>query len=181
MPGHERSFTSGRRGNPVPSRDAWRERLRAFVEPEPVQWMVVAEEPDRRNHTMPIVFPMICTLPLVPGSGLPIVLVPTAIGQMLAHTSLGTAIVAASTRRPLFAQHFTHWNHAAAFLALCLMAGAFTGTAAVEEFLKGMPENESGEAPMAGGSESAPPAGPGIPKHAWAPAARGTISDGKKA
>lgn len=90
------------------------------------------------------------------GPGLPIVLVPTAIGRVLAHTSLGTAIVAASTRRSFFAQRFTRRDHATAFPALRLVAGASTDIAAVEGFLKGMPETEPEEAPVAGGSRSAP-------------------------
>lgn len=90
------------------------------------------------------------------GPGLRIVLVPTAIGQVLAHTSLGTAIVAASTRRSFFAQRFTRRDHATAFPALRLVAGASTDTAVVKGFLKGIPDDEPAKAPVAGESQSAP-------------------------
>ena len=79
---------------------------------------------------------------LLVAAALPPVLVPPALSQLLLYASLGATIVAALRRERVLARHLTHWDQAAALLALSLTAGAFTDLASVGAFL----ETSAGEA-----------------------------------
>ena len=97
---------------------------------------------DPRNRRALVTLLLLCTVMLFLVSGLPPVLVPAALSQMLAYGSLGALIVAAVRREPLFGDHLSHWDQGAALLALGVLAGAFTDGASVGAFL----ESVSGEA-----------------------------------
>lgn len=117
---------------------------------EPDDRQAAALERERRNRNMLVVLLLLCSVALFLVSSLPAALIPPALSQMLALASLGAAIVAAVRRERLLAEHFTHWDQAAALLALSLFVGTLTDAAAVGAFLESaalMPAAEPAAAP----------------------------------
>lgn len=121
---------------------------------EPDDRQAAAVERGRRNRNMLVALLLLCSVALFLVSSLPAVLIPPALSQMLAFASLGAAIVAAVRRERLMVEHFTHWDQAAALLALSLFVGGLTDAAAVGAFL------ESPLLDPVAGSPAALPAGP---------------------
>lgn len=102
---------------------------------EPDQQGPIGEAREQRNRNALVAFLLVCSAILFLVSGLPSVLVAPALGQLLALVSFGAAVLALLRREGLLADRVTHWDQAAAFLALSLLASMLTDTAAVTEFL----------------------------------------------
>lgn len=95
----------------------------------------VSDPRDQRNRNALIVFFLVCSGILLLASGAPAVLIAPALSQLFSFASLAATFVAVVGRERLFADHLTHWDQAAAFLALSLLAGAFADPAAIGEFM----------------------------------------------
>lgn len=95
----------------------------------------VSDPRDQRNRNALIVFFLVCSGILLLASDAPAVLIAPALSQLFSFASLAAAFVAVVGRERLFADHLTHWDQAAAFLALSLLAGAFADPAAIGEFM----------------------------------------------
>lgn len=95
----------------------------------------VSDPRSQRNRNALIVFFLVCSGILLLASDAPAVLIAPALSQLFSFASLAAAFVAVVGRERLFADHLTHWDQAAAFLALSLLAGAFADPAAIGEFM----------------------------------------------
>ena len=110
------------------------------------------EGPESRNRGSLVMFLLVLSIVLLFVSGMPSVLFAPALKQMLGMVSLGAALAAIFFKDRLFAGHLTYWDQAAAFLALGLLAGFFTDTAAVDAYLQGLTAQGSAE----GSAETSP-------------------------
>ena len=111
----------------------------------------------QRSRNVLLVFLLLCVAILLFASTLPPVLVPPALSQLLAIGSFAAATVAVICRERAFVRHLTHWDLAAAFLALSVLAGLFTDVTAVTAFLESLSVEGAAAAPTA--PEIAGPAG----------------------
>ena len=105
---------------------------------EPDDRHLTATERERRNRNVLVTLLLLCSVALLFVSTLPAVLIPPAMSQLLAFASFGAAVVAAVRRERLLAEHFTHWDQAAALLGLSLFVGTLTDAAAVGSFMEAM-------------------------------------------
>ena len=103
----------------------------------------------RRNRSGLTVFLLVCSLVIILASGLPPVLVAPALKEMLALTAIGAALMAAFQGESLGARHLTHWDQAAGFLALSLLAGFFVDPAALQAHLAEAAAGSEAMAPSA--------------------------------
>ena len=108
-------------------------------------------EPDRRpphdnarhNRTAVVTVLLFCAVALLLAASLPATL---ALSKILTYTGAAVAAVAILRGERLFAGHLTHWDQAAALVALGLLVGSVTNPAAVRDHANGvsadvMPEN----------------------------------------
>ena len=96
------------------------------------------EVQEGRNRRVAVAFLLLCGFVLLLVSGLPAVLVPPALSQLLGFAGLVAAVIAALSREHMFAGHLTHWDQAAAFMGLSVLAAAFTDPTAVGEFMESL-------------------------------------------
>ena len=115
----------------------WQRQTEPEEQTEPEDRRSEGEHRQRSRSVMTVFF-LLCALSLLLVSALPVALIPPALSQLLSLGSFCAMIVALFNRDPLFADHLTHWDQAAGFLALSLVAGLFTDTAAVNELLSGL-------------------------------------------
>ena len=108
----------------------------------------------QRSRNVLHVFLLLCVAILLLASTLPSVLVPPALSQLLAIGSFAAATVAIFRRERAFVRHLTHWDQAAAFMALSLLAGLFTDTTAVNAFLESLSVEGASVAPENAGAAS---------------------------
>lgn len=129
---------------------------------EPDDRQMTEEERGLRNRRVVFAFLLLCTIVFFLVSSLPPALIPPALSKLLTFASLGAATVAALRRDRLFAEHFTHWDQAAALLALSLLAGLLTDPAAVGGALEGLSigETSPATAPAAAPQEGLAPIAP---------------------
>jgi hypothetical protein len=98
-------------------------------------------ERGRRNRGIVFSFALLCALALFLVSGLPQPLIAPALSQVLGLAGLGTAVVAAFWREPVFASHLTHWDKSAVLMGLSIVAGLISDPMLVEETLKNLSAN----------------------------------------
>lgn len=90
----------------------------------------------RRRGDLRIIALLLCVMVALVFATMPVVLVPPALSKLLALAALASTIVAILYREPVFVPHPTHWDQAAVFMAVSILAVLFTDVAAVNAFLE---------------------------------------------
>ncbi len=104
------------------------------------------DERDRRNRGVLFSVALVCVVVGVLVSGLPDPLVPAALDQLFGIASLGAGLVAFFWREHPFANHLTHWDKAAVFIGLSIVASLYTDPVLVAQTFEAMAPTDVGAA-----------------------------------